>query len=122
MNRVGKPVYVAGKKAAVVVPVAIQLARDLLKQEKIMLPGNIHLYDLLSQSGLVETGSAGRCVHTIKVLGKHGPVELRALIFATDTIVPMPSRSLPTRAPMRTRAVFSFVSCRACQIVPAAPR
>ena len=71
-----------------VVPVAIQLARDLLKQEKIMLPGNIHLYDLLSQSGLVETGSAGRCVHTIKVLGKHGPVELRALIFATDTIVP----------------------------------
>lgn len=32
-----------------VVPVAIQLARDLLKQEKIMLPGNIHLYDLLGQ-------------------------------------------------------------------------
>ena len=59
-----------------------------------MLPGNIHLYDLLSQSGLVEADSAGRCVRKIRILGKHGPVELSALIFATQTVVP--KRMIPT--------------------------
>jgi hypothetical protein len=88
VNSFAAPVYVADDKAAVVVPLAIQSARDLLKQDKVMLPGNIHLYDLLSQSGLVEADSAGRCVRKIRISGKHGPVELSALIFATETVVP----------------------------------
>lgn len=94
INTFAAPVYVAGEKAAVVVPLAIQSARDLLKQDKVMLPGNIHLYDLLSQSGLVEADSAGRCVRKIRISGKHGPVELSALIFATETI--LPKRMIPT--------------------------
>ena len=61
-------------KAAVIVPRAIQSARDLLKHDKVMLPGNIHLYDLLSQSGLVKADNAGRCVRKIKISGKYGPV------------------------------------------------
>lgn len=88
VNSFAAPVYVADDKAAVVVPLAIQSARDLLKKDKVMLPGNIHLYDLLSQSGLVEADSAGRCVRKIRISGKHGPVELSALIFATETVVP----------------------------------
>jgi Putative helicase len=88
VNSFAAPVYVAGNKAAVVVPAAIQLARDFLKQENVTLPGNIHLYDLLSQSRLVEADEGGRCVRRIKVRGWHGPVELSALIFTTETIVP----------------------------------
>jgi hypothetical protein len=88
VNYLGARVYVTGDKAAVVVPLAIQLARDLLKEERVTLPGNIHLYDLLRQARLVEADDAGQCVRRIKVPGKHGPVELSALIFATDTIVP----------------------------------
>lgn len=88
VNSFAAPVYVADDKAAVVVPLALQSARDLLKQDKVTLPGNIHLYDLLSQSGLVEADSAGRCVRKIRIPGKHGPVELSALIFATETVVP----------------------------------
>lgn len=38
VNSFAAPVYVAGDKAAVVVPLAIQSARDLLKQDKVMLP------------------------------------------------------------------------------------
>jgi Putative helicase len=94
VNSFAAPVYVAGEKAAVVVPLAIQSARDLLKQDKVMLPGNIHLYDLLSQSGLVEADSEGRCVRKIRISGKHGPVELSALIFATETVVP--KRMIPS--------------------------
>jgi hypothetical protein len=88
VNYAGAQVYVRGGKAAVVVPLAIQLARDLLKREKITLPGNIHLYDLLGQSRLVEADQAGQSVRKIRVPGKHGPVELSALIFRTETIVP----------------------------------
>jgi hypothetical protein len=94
VNSFAAPVYVAGDKAAVIVPLAIQSARDLLKQDRVTLPGNIHLYDLLSQSGLVERDSAGRCVQKIRISAKHGPVELSALIFATETIVP--KRMIPT--------------------------
>lgn len=94
VNSFAAPVYVAGEKAAVVVPLAIQAARDLLKQDRIKLPGNIHLYDLLSQSGLVETDTAGRCVRKIRIPGKDGPVELSALILATETVVP--KRMIPT--------------------------
>jgi Putative helicase len=99
VNSFAAPVYVAGDKAAVIVPLAIQSARDLLKQDRVMLPGNIHLYDLLSQSGLVETDSAGRCLRKIRISGKHGPVELSALIFATETIVP--KRMIPTLPKIR---------------------
>jgi hypothetical protein len=45
VNFIGAPVYVAGNKTAVVVPLAVQLARELLKDENVNLPGNIHLYD-----------------------------------------------------------------------------
>lgn len=88
VNRVGGQVYVKGDQAAVIVPLAIQLARDLLKREKVRLPGNIHLYDLLRQAKLVDANEAGHCVRRIKVPGKNGPVELSALIFAAETIVP----------------------------------
>ena len=88
VNYAGGQVYVKDGKAAVIVPLAIQLTRELLKREKVTLPGNIHLFDLLSQSRLVEADEAGRCVRTIKVPGKNGPVELSALIFAAKTIVP----------------------------------
>jgi hypothetical protein len=88
VNFVGAQVYVMGEKTAVVVPIAVNLARDLLKREKVMLPGNIHLYDLLRQAQLVEADNAGHCVRKIRVGGKQGTVELSALIFATETIVP----------------------------------
>lgn len=88
VNYAGGQVYVKDGKAAVIVPLAIQLARDLLKREKVTLPGNIHLYDLLRQAKLVDADEADRCVRRIKVPGKNGPVELSALIFAAETIVP----------------------------------
>jgi len=91
-------------KAAVIVPRAIQSARDLLKHDKVMLPGNIHLYDLLSQSGLVKADNAGRCVRKIKISGKYGPVELSALTFATETIVPKPDDSDPAKATLQDPA------------------
>ena len=99
VNSFAAPVYVEDDKAAVIVPRAIQSARDLLKHDKVTLPGNIHLYDLLSQSGLVEADNAGRCVRKIRISGKHGPVELSALIFATETI--MPKRMIPTLPKLR---------------------
>jgi len=99
VNSFAAPVYVDGDKAAVIVPLAIQSARDLLKKDKVVLPGNIHLYDLLSQSGLVEANSAGRCVRKIRISGRHGPVELSALIFATETVVP--KRMIPTLPKLR---------------------
>jgi hypothetical protein len=99
VNSFAAPVFVEDDKAAVIVPRAIQSARDLLKHDKVTLPGNIHLYDLLSQSGLVEADNAGRCVRKIRISGKHGPVELSALIFATETIVP--KRMIPTLPRLR---------------------
>ena len=89
VNTLGAPVYVTGDKAAVVVPRSISTARYFLKQaDKIRLPSNHHLYDLLAQAEVVEADENRQCVKRIRVRGKRGPVELYALIFATNTIIP----------------------------------
>jgi len=89
VNTLGAPVYVTGDKAAVVVPRSISTARYFLKQEdKIRLPSNHHLYDLLAQAEVVEADENRQCVKRIRVRGKRGPVELYALLFATNTIIP----------------------------------
>jgi hypothetical protein len=89
VNTLGAPVYVTGDKAAVVVPRSISAARGFLKQEdRSKLPSNHHLYDLLAQAEVVEADENRQCVKRIRVPGKHGPVELYALIFATNTIIP----------------------------------
>jgi hypothetical protein len=89
VNTLGAPVYVKGDKAAVVIPRSLSAARDFLKQEdKISLPSNHHLYDLLAQAEVVEADEKRQCVKRIRVRGKRGPVELYALIFATNTIIP----------------------------------
>jgi hypothetical protein len=89
VNSPGAPVYVTGDKAAVVVPRSISAARGFLKQEdRSKLPSNHHLYDLLAQAEVVEADEDRQCVKRIRVPGKHGPVELYALIFATNTIIP----------------------------------
>jgi hypothetical protein len=89
VNSPGAPVYVTGDKAAVVVPRSISAARGFLKEEdKIKLPSNHHLYDLLAQAEVVEADENHQCVKRIRVPGKRGPVELYALIFATNTIIP----------------------------------
>ena len=89
VNSPGAPVYVTGDKAAVVVPRSISAARGFLKEEdKIKLPSNHHLYDLLAQAEVVEADENRQCVKRIRLPGKHGPVELYALIFATNTIIP----------------------------------
>jgi len=89
VNSPGAPVYVTGHKATVVVPRSISAARAFLKQEdRIRLPSNHHLYDLLAQAEVVEADENRQCVKRIRVPGKRGPVELYALIFATNTIIP----------------------------------
>jgi hypothetical protein len=89
VNTLGAPVYVTGDKAAVVVPRSISTARYFLKlEDKIRLPSNHHLYDLLAQAEVVEADENRQCVKRIRVRGKRGPVELYALIFATNTIIP----------------------------------
>jgi len=95
VNTPGAPVFVTGDKAAVVVPLSISAARDYLKREdNIRLPCNHRLYDLLAQAEVVEADENRQCVKKIRVPGKRGRVELHALIFATDTIIP--ERILPT--------------------------
>ncbi|PYT97532.1 MAG: hypothetical protein DMG38_19550 [Acidobacteria bacterium] len=89
VNTLGAPVFVTGDKAAVVIPRSLSAARDFLKQEdRIRLPSNHHLYDLLAQAEVVEADEHRQCVKRISVPGKRGPVELYALIFATNTIIP----------------------------------
>jgi DNA relaxase TraI-like protein len=88
VNSPGAPVYVTGFKAAVVVPRSLSAARGYLKEDKITLPSNHHLYDLLAQAEVVEADENGQCVKRIRVPGKRGPVELYALLFATNTIIP----------------------------------
>jgi len=88
VNTLGAPVYVTGDKAAVVIPRSLSAARDFLKQEdRIRLPSNHHLYDLLAQAEVVEADENRQCVKRIRVPGKRGPVELYAVIFATNTII-----------------------------------
>jgi hypothetical protein len=88
VNSLGAPVYVTGDKAAVVIPRSLSAARGYLREDKITLPSNHHLYDLLAQAEVVEADEKRQCVKRIRVRGKRGPVELYALIFATNTIIP----------------------------------
>lgn len=94
VNSRGAPVYVTGDKAAAVIPRVLSTVRGYLKEEKITLPSNHHLYDLLAQAEVVEADENGQCVKRIRVPGKRGPVELYALIFGTNTIIP--EHILPT--------------------------
>ena len=105
VNTLGAPVYVAGDRAAVVIPRSLSAARDFLKHEdKITLPSNHHLYDLLVQAEVVEADEKRQCVKRIRVTGKRGPVELYALIFATNTIIPQ------TILPILPSATFEIVA------------
>jgi Putative helicase len=94
VNSRGAPVYVTGDRAAAVIPRSLSTARHYLKEDKITLPSNHHLYDLLAQAGVVEADENGQCVKRIRVPGKRGQVELYALIFTADTIIP--EHILPT--------------------------
>ena len=91
VNVPGGQVYVEGGKAAVVVPVAIDLARDrLLKGREIKLPSNNDLYDILRNARLVDADETGRSVRKIKVPGRQtNMIPLSALVFSSaDTVVP----------------------------------
>jgi hypothetical protein len=95
VNTPGAPVYVTGDEAAIVVPRAIGAVRHYLKQEnKPRLPSNHCLYDLLAQAKVVRADGDRQCVKRIRVPGKHGPVELSAVIFNQATIIPQ--QILPT--------------------------
>jgi len=95
VNSPGANVYVTGDKAAAVVPLSIGVARGYLKQEaNVRLPSNHRLYDLLVQAEVVEADQDRQCVKRIRVPGKHGPVELSAIIFQQSTIIPQ--NILPT--------------------------
>jgi hypothetical protein len=94
VNTPGAPVYVTGDEAAIIVPRSIGAARHYLKQERITLPSNHCLYDLLAQAGVVQADGNRQCVKTIRVPGKYGPVELSAVVFHQQTIIPQ--EILPT--------------------------
>jgi Putative helicase len=96
VNTPGAPVYVTGDHAATVVPRSITTARHYLKEEKITLPSNHCLYDLLAQAEVVQADGDRQCVKRIRVPGKHGPVELSAVVFHQETIIPQ--QILPTLA------------------------
>jgi len=88
VNFPGGQVYVMGERTAVVVPVAVNLAGDCLKGQKVVLPSNTHLYNMLRQARLVEADGSGHCVRKIGVVGKLGSIQLSALIFPTEKVVP----------------------------------
>jgi Putative helicase len=98
VNAPGGQVYVQGDKAAVVVPVAVSMARDRLVAKQIVLPPNTNLYNLLRSARLVDADQAGRSVRRIKLQGRQGPISLSALIFPTDKVVP--KQILPTLPPI----------------------
>ncbi len=87
INTPGAQVWVEGDKTAVIVPVAVSMARDRLKQRSITLPPNTNLYNILRSAGLVESNERGLNVWYVRVQGKHGLVPLSALIFPTEKIV-----------------------------------
>jgi len=92
VNVPGGQVYVEGGKAAVIVPVTIDLARDRLRGREIKLPSNNDLYDILRNARLVDADETGRSVRKIKVPGRQGNmIPLSALVFfSADTVVPKP--------------------------------
>lgn len=109
VNSLGAPIYVTGHKAAVVIPISLSAARSFLKQDEIKLPSNHRLYDLLAQAEVVEADKDRQCVKRIRVPGKRGLVELYALIFTTNTIIP---QSMLTMLPSATLEVVSEESNR----------
>jgi hypothetical protein len=88
VNIPGGQVFAEGEKAAVVVPLAVSLARDRLKARQIVLPPNTHLYNMLRNARLVDADEAGHSVRRIRVQGRQGSVSLSALIFPSDKVVP----------------------------------
>lgn len=97
VNFAGAQVYVMAERTAVVVPLAVSMARDYLRGQKVVLPPNIHLYNMLRNAHLVEADSAGHSVRKIRVSGKQSSVMLHALIFPTEKVVP--KEILPTLPP-----------------------
>lgn len=98
VNFPGAQVYAMREKTAVVVPLAVDLARGYLRGKQVVLPPNIHLYNLLQHANLVEADPSGRCVRRIMVSGIPDKVPLHALIFPTERIVP--NEVLPTLPPV----------------------
>ena len=88
VNVPGAQVYVEGDKAAVVVPVAVSMARDHLATKRIVLPPNTNLYNLLHHARLVDADEDGRSVRKIKLQGKQSTISLSALILPTGKVVP----------------------------------
>lgn len=88
VNVPGAQVWVSGEKTAVVMPLVLDLARDRLMERKVVLPPNIHFYNILRNANLVEADKIGHCIRQIKVPGKHGSVSLSALIFSTEKVIP----------------------------------
>jgi hypothetical protein len=88
INIPGGQVFVEREKAAVVVPLAVSLARDRLKARQIVLPPNTHLYNMLRNARLVDADDAGHSVRRIRVKGRQGSVSLSALIFPSEKVVP----------------------------------
>jgi hypothetical protein len=116
VNCPGAPVYVMGDSAAVVVPRSLSAARYFLKQEdRIKLPSNHHLYDLLAQAEVVEADENRQCVKRIRVPGKRGSVELYALIFATSTIIPQ------AILPILPKATFELVPEEPWPVIAVSP-
>jgi hypothetical protein len=99
VNFVGGQVYAMADRTAVVVPLAVNMARDYLRGEKVVLPPNTHLYNLLRSARLVEADRQGHSVRKIKITGRAGSVSLNALIFSTDRIVP--NDLFPTLPPIQ---------------------
>src|SRR5260370_12542703 len=90
INMPGGQVYVEGDKAAVVVPVAISMARDRLIARKIVLPPNPNLYNVLRSARLVDADQAGHIVRRIKSQANQRPTSLTALIFPPPQFSPTP--------------------------------
>jgi hypothetical protein len=95
VNMRGAQVFVLGEKAAVVMPVVLNLVRERLSaMHKIVLPGNTHFYNLLRNANLVDADAAGMCIRSIRATVDGHTVSLKALIFPTDKVIP--KSMLPT--------------------------
>jgi hypothetical protein len=91
----GAQVFVSGEKAAAVMPAVLNLVCERLRtMHKVNLPENIHFYNLLRNSNLVDADAGGRCIRAIKATAEGHTVSLKALIFPTDKVIP--KSMLPT--------------------------
>jgi hypothetical protein len=95
VNMRGAQVFVSGEKTAIVMPKVLNLVREPLRTlHKVTLPENIHFYNLLRNSNLVDADAAGMCIRPIKATVDGHTVSLKALIFSTDKVIP--KSMLPT--------------------------